>query len=248
MSSSGAVAAGPHDARSRTTPARTVPRPDSRSGGGGRGRPPARDPWRIAPSAHARSLRLGLWPRKSGASAEPASRPRRRGAPEYSELTRRARRPELPPEAPAASATRGGAGGCAASARRGPGARARGRARAAPPRAGRSPLERLPAWQRFWQEGGRDPGGRRRGGRERGGGKRGEGGPAAPHPRLSITPQIKCPRGAPGRGMDRPTKEPLLRFSDQRRGALLKPPGPPRLELCPVPAASTGGCGSDAVK
>ncbi|TKC35100.1 hypothetical protein EI555_008295, partial [Monodon monoceros] len=65
VSSSGAVAAGPHDARSRTTPARTVPRPDSRSGGGGQGRPPARDPWRIAPSAHARSLRLGLWPRKT---------------------------------------------------------------------------------------------------------------------------------------------------------------------------------------
>lgn len=66
------------------------------------------------------------------------------------------------PEAPAASATQGGAGAGTASDWRGPGARARRRAGGAP-RAGSSPLEQLAAGQRYWQEGGREPRGRRAG-------------------------------------------------------------------------------------
>lgn len=150
-SSARAVAARrpePDHARPR---GRTVPGPGSRSGDG---RPPARGPRRIAPSFLARSLCRGS--RLAGRVAA--------ASPECSELTRRTRRPELPPEAPPTSASWGGAGGGAASARRGPGAKARRRARAAPPRAGRSPLEPLAAGQRYRQEGGREPGGRRRGG------------------------------------------------------------------------------------
>lgn len=78
--------------------------------------------------------------------------------------------------------------------------------------------------------------------------RRREGGMTAPLPHLSITPQIKCPRCAPGRGMYQPTEEPLLHFSDKRRGALFTPLGPSRLELCPALAASTVGCSSDSVK
>jgi hypothetical protein len=65
---------------------------------------------------------------------------------------------------------------------------------------------------------------------------------AAPLPHLSITPQIKCPCCASGRGMCQHTKEPLLHFSDKLRGVLLTPLGPSGLELCPALGASTSGC------
>lgn len=114
------------------------------------------------------------------------------------------------------------------------------------PKAGRSPLEQLANGQRFWQEGGRESRGRRKEDLEGREGKAGtRDGTAGPLPHLSITPQIKCPRCAPGSRMYQPTKKPLLHFSDKRCGALLAPLGPSPwnsaqlLQLLPWAAAWT---------
>lgn len=227
----------------RATPG-AGPRPPARTDG-----PGARQPERGRPATRVRSpADRAFFPRPFPPPEEPAGRPRRRGVPECSELTRRTRRPKLPPEAPPASASRGGAGGGAASARRGPGAKASRRARAAPPRAGRSPLERLAAGQRCRQEGGREPGGRRGGGgrgRRQARWRAGWRTPARAYqsPRRSDVPALHPD------GDGQAHKRAWLGFSDLCRGARLPPPGgPSRLEICPVPAASTGSCGADTVK
>lgn len=64
----------------------------------------------------------------------------------------------------------------------------------------------------------------------------------------------KVPAVQPGGGgekINQPPEELLLHFSDKPRGALFMlfmPLGPSHLELCPVLAAPTVGCGSDSVK
>lgn len=200
--------------------------------------------WRVAADAlpgdraqppHARSSRQA-----EGSRLVCPSR-RRVPVPECSELTERACRPDLPPEAPAASAARGGAEAGTAWDRRCPGRgpeRGRGGSAGGAPRAGRSPLAQLAAGQAC----GRKEGVKREEEKEREGGEK-EGGTAAPLPHLSITQQIKYPRWAPGRGMSQSTKEPLLHFSDKRLSL-----GPSCLELCPVLAAPTLGRSSDSVK
>lgn len=100
--------------------------------------------------------------------------------------------------------SRGSRGSRHSLGRHGPGAGARRRARAAPPRAGRSPLERLATGQRFWQEAGREPRGRREEERGRGGG--GEAGTAAPLRTYQSPCRSNVPAVRPGGGCSSPQR------------------------------------------
>lgn len=180
-----AVAPGLRDARSPTTPARAV---SERASPGGRGRPPRAAAGAGSPADRAQASRTRTPPPRGEAAGkgrglsaaspsaenlpgERATRsfPRRR--PQHRPAGRRGSRHSLGPVRPGAGAPR--------------------RARAAPPRAGRSPLERLATGQRFWQEAGREPRGRREEerGPGRGGGRDGRPSPALiNHPADQMSP------------------------------------------------------------
>lgn len=144
---------------------RDGPEPRSRSGAAIEGGRP-----RAVPADRAVFPRLFPRLRKAGARAEPARRPRRRGVPECSQLTRRARHPEVPPEAPAASATgrRGRRRGLGPAR---PGSEGLAASAGGAPKGRQIPPERLATGQRFWQQGGSSQEG---GGKEGGGGRRKE--------------------------------------------------------------------------